>query len=448
MLLQQRHIRVTSAPKNQLFTGKTDIFQMGSHMEGQNPKVYNQQYSEKQADKMLPFRQFRFMEKTVDKRGSLKYVDFTPPRIVKGKRWYIAYRYRVPPSLREKYKRDFERFRVYEDINRYKTDEYAKLLRDQVEQALLDGYTPFPEATVVNTGDWSLSYGLDQFIEYTKGKGLRAGSVEQYIKASNLVREYFLTDNSIYRPVKEVTREQIKAMMSFFKTKNKWANTTYNNNITILKLIFNWFMKEEKILKNPVQVERLMVSIEKNKYYDQKTAALLKETMLQDDPYLYKFISFIYYTAVRPKKEVRALQVKHVLFDRGLLSVPSTVSKNKKTEFIPMATELVNLLKSMGVDQSPPEYYIFGRGKPEERPVGFNYFAAKYRKIKKKLGIGNDWTIFSWRHTRAIDLANAGANPYDIMKIFRHSNLEITMRYLRELGLNISEGINEKTKKF
>jgi hypothetical protein len=60
------------------------------------------------------------------------------------KRWWIAYKFRIPEELKHLHKSaKWKVFRVFEDINRYKTDEYAELLLTAVQAGLEKGFNPF-----------------------------------------------------------------------------------------------------------------------------------------------------------------------------------------------------------------------------------------------------------------------------------------------------------------
>jgi site-specific recombinase XerD len=67
-----------------------------------------------------------------------------------------------------------------------------------------------------------------------------------------------------------------------------------------------------------------------------------------------------------------------------------------------------------------------------------NYFTQKFTKLKKQLSLPKEVTMYAIKHTRAIHLAQDGADPYSIMQLFRHSGLDITMAYLRDLGVNVN----------
>lgn len=386
------------------------------------------------------------------------YVHFRPPKIKKTKaRWYVEYWYKIPPEFREQYgKKVYKRFIVIEDINRYKTDEYAKLLRDGIHEALKNGFNPFEQEKKVladpplESVEISLNVALDRFEEYIKEKGLRRKTITAYSAVAGLLKEYFLTGNKIYKPVSSFTKKDINDFLLDLNRKNKHTSTTFNNLLRVTRVIFNWFIKEEIITKSPaLGVEFRPTHVTKHKYYDDKTAALLKAVLKRDRMSLYRFCEFCYYSTLRPMSEALKLQCKHVLFDRKLLFVPASISKNKNDDYVPMSEGLIELLREMKVHEAPPEFYIFGINSiPAPKPASPNYYGKPFTKIRDELGLDKNLSIYAFKHTRCIHLAQAGASPYEIMKLLRHKDLSATMSYMRELGVNISTEINDLTRKF
>lgn len=89
------------------------------------------------------------------------------------------------------------------------------------------------------------------------------------------------------------------------------------------------------------------------------------------------------------------------------------------------------------------------REKTGNSPASANYFSMLFKPFKDKFGLGPDHTLYSWKHTRAIHLIQDGVQPYELMKMFRHSDLATTSLYLRDLGLTVDgDAINSKTRKF
>lgn len=373
------------------------------------------------------------------------YSHYRPPKLKKEPhRWYVEYWYRVPEELRSQYTKEWHRFRVFEDINRHKTEDYANQLLKAVKESLEGGYSPFEEERKYfvkpEHAPLSLNSALDRFMEYCRHKQLRESSIRAYQAVVDMLKVYFLKDNRIYEPVETYTKDDLKKFFASYRS--QWSNTTINNNITYVRAIFNYFVKEDIIAKSPASaLEMLPVKVTKHKYYPEDIARKLKEAM-KVKPELYEFCQFIYYTATRPKSETRLLQVKHILFDRKLLFIPAHISKNKTDDYIPLGDQVLELLESR--KGLPPDYYIFGSAKPRSQ----NLFAQWYKPFKDKFGLGDDYTLYSWKHTRAIDLAQAGTDPYQIMRLFRHSSLEETIKYLRDLGATDFKELHEKTKSF
>jgi hypothetical protein len=90
---------------------------------------------------------FRFLKHYSDQNSDQvlgKFINWKPPKLYKGKRWWVEYQFRIPEELRPRYNgARWKGFPVFEDINRYKSDEYAELLLKAVRFALEQGFNPF-----------------------------------------------------------------------------------------------------------------------------------------------------------------------------------------------------------------------------------------------------------------------------------------------------------------
>jgi hypothetical protein len=94
----------------------------------------------------LKIKPFSFLSSFSDQNSDqnlAKFINWKPPKLYKRKRWWIEYQFRIPEELRSRYKgAKWKGFPVFEDINRYKTDEYAELLLKAVRFALEQGFNP------------------------------------------------------------------------------------------------------------------------------------------------------------------------------------------------------------------------------------------------------------------------------------------------------------------
>ena len=70
-----------------------------------------------------------------------------------------------------------------------------------------------------------------------------------------------------------------------------------------------------------------------------------------------------------------------------------------------------------------------------------DYITFKHRKLMNVIGIGLEKNLYSWKATGAADLYNATKDPYLVMSQCRHSDIKITMLYLRSLGLQTNDKV-------
>ncbi len=87
---------------------------------------------------------FRFLKNYSDQNSDqilARYVNWKQPKLYKGKRWWVEYQFRIPEELRHRFNGDkWKGYRVFEDINRYKSDEYAEFLIKAIRYALEQGF--------------------------------------------------------------------------------------------------------------------------------------------------------------------------------------------------------------------------------------------------------------------------------------------------------------------
>lgn len=368
---------------------------------------------------------FSFLNCYRDKTDTLGKFDYRLAQIKKGKRWFVQYDFRDPSTKK------FRRFKVYEDINRKKGEEqenYAILLRDAVNIGLKNGYNPFQKKElIVAVKNWTVIQGLNYFKQHLESRGLRKRTIQTYQSVLRML--YKETDQIKNQNIKDLTKQQVTAVLRSAKQKNTWSNTTFNNNVTFVKAIFNFLIDEEILEFSPAdRIKSLPEQITKHKYFDDATWKKIKE---KASPELMEFIMFLYHTGTRPN-EARQLTSDHILRDRKLLFIPASISKNKKDNYVPLSKYVL------------ANYQLKGRLFKHQ----VNYYGTRFRKLKESLGLNKDHTLYSIKATRAIHLANDGADPYTIMQLFRHSGLDITMSYLRDLGININREATEKGIRF
>ena len=139
---------------------------------------------------------------------------------------------------------------------------------------------------------------------------------------------------------------------------------------------------------------------------------------------------FSYCCLLRPHREVRLLKWKDFSDDLKYASVDGSRVKSKRNRIVPVP-EIIRTNLSVG----QPDHYIF-----TNCPIGFNddYFKTLWSRYKKQSKIIDvETTLYSFRHTGAIDLFKRTGSITKLQTAMGHSSIKVSLTYLR--GLEIPE---------
>lgn len=357
---------------------------------------------------------------------NMKHINYHPARLSKGKKWYVSFQYRNPKTGK------FEKFRVTKGINRIhdekEKEEFARDLIDGVNRFLKRGGNPFKksiETIAAQPKQWTLGQGLNYFKQKLPDRKLRARTVKAYSLTVKMLAKALTP--YLNNDITTITRRHIEAALS----NNEWANTTYNNNLTNIKLIFNWLIEREVLEKNPAKkIKALSRLVTTHKSF---TAEMWGEAIKKAPPDLADFIMFLYHSGMRPAEATR-LTSEHLDFHKRLIEISGDIAKNKKSRFNPMSD------------------YIFEKYRNHKGILFIrhnSYYEKLFRQLRPEIGASKKHTMYSLcRHSRALHLAADGVSIYNIMQFLGHSSPEITMKYLRDIGATINREAAEKGLRF
>jgi site-specific recombinase XerD len=223
------------------------------------------------------------------------------------------------------------------------------------------------------------------------------------------------------------------------RLKKGWGARSYNNACNDLTTFFNYLVAKRKMPVNPIGVgmlERIKNTAEKNKYYDAETIKLILPE-IQKKPELRRFIRWTYYSCARGS-ELRALKIKDIDIAIKKITISAEAGKTGEqvgARSIPICNELMDIIKEEKLKDLNPDWYVFGTlDKPGPKPSGKSYYSDKYLPIKNKLKLDHNYTIYSFKHSRVIDLLVAGFKPIKVMYLTGHSDWNSFQKYIRELG--------------
>lgn len=422
------------------------------------------------------------VQKTATGRTKFKHMicPYTEPEIKRysNNDWCVEYWYQYPndwpefPSLK--------RFKVREGVNyikdpEKKEEEITKLWRI-VNIALKElNHNPFEdiiekqrriqeeqerqqrlcEQAAIKESELTIEKAFEWFTSTKTKSGLSDRTMEGY---NSFMKNFKIwidaynenLSNKPYLLIQDLTTEVIEKYLEVSADAADWKGRTYNNNLKGLITIFGYLKKKKKIEVNPIgsgEIETRPNRSEKNKYYSKGTRDIIQPE-LDKIPYLDLFIKWVYYSCARIT-ELNRLQVGDIDFELKRIRVPAEVGKTGAhvgVRTIPICEELHDLIDQMALRKLPTKYYIFTR---EQKPglvmIADDYFRDIYLPIKRKLDLDNNYTLYSFKHTRVVDLLVAGYTPQLVMFLTGHTDWTSFQKYCRELGVVISDQLTGKT---
>jgi len=287
-----------------------------------------------------------------------------------------------------------------------KTDELASLVYDY----LLSNDYSFAES--------SKPFSLDHFDEVIKAK-----------LTEPLSPKYILTLESLSK----LLREQIKANGNIgIEFTNKLLksyknHTSFNTIRRHLNVLLN-HLKENGFNANPTSLKPLKQTETLHKPITKLNEVL--EDIRSYNHNLYLCALFTYCCLLRPHREIRLLKWKDFSDDLKYVSVDGSRVKSKRNRIVPVP-EVIR--SSLLVGQ--PDHFIFTNS-----PIEFNadYFKTLWSRYKKQsIVIDKEVTLYSFRHTGAIDLFKRTGSITKLQSAMGHSSINVSLTYLR--GLEVPE---------
>lgn len=383
---------------------------------------------------------------------SVKYLDWRPPRLVRGKIWYVVFYYRVPIDLQAEYNCEWYRFRVNHGINKYRDEKYCQDIIDSLNYSLEKGFNPFVDVQqdfALNANenkDMTVKQAMNFFIEKHKEKGLEKSTIQRYEGVVRLILNYFADNKLLGHAVTGIRKHHVEALLSTYRQNHHWSNRQQNNMKGYISTIFQFLLKSEVIEKNPVAfIPKLKSKSTKHKYYDKQLFPKVIEVIKANDMYLFYAVSFVYYLCVRSSKELRLMKVGDIVDEGKYFLFRSEASKSDREDLIPIDTNLIEVIKEMGLLTADKSKYIFGiKHEPGDKPVNADYFSSRFAKIRKLAGLESSHTMYSFKYTRVVHLLRDGAKLADVSKLMRHKDIAVTALYARQLNVDFDSSELQK----
>jgi integrase len=422
------------------------------------------------------------VQKTATRRTKFKHMNcpYTLPEIKRysNNDWCVEYTYQFPEDWPEY--PAMKRIKVREGVNYIKDpvqkeEAIVELCRIVQEALKSSSYNPFDEivdkrrrieeerirleAEELAAKNKQAELSIEQAFLWFKtskeklGRGDRTieGYVS-YMKNFRLWIELYNSNpsNTPLVNIEDIKTETIETYLEVSSDDAEWKARTYNNNLKGLITIFTYLKTKKKIVVNPLAdkaIETRTSRSEKNKYYSKSLRALIQPE-LDKVPYLDLFIKWIYYSCARTN-ELPRLRISDIDLDLRKIKVPAMVGKTGAhigDRTIPICEELYDIIMEMGIMKYPLNHYIFTKAHhPGPVMLPDDYFRDQYLPIKRLLKLDTNYTMYSFKHTRVVDLLAAGFSSHLVMFLTGHTDWKSFQAYCKDLGAVIDDQLKGKT---
>lgn len=364
------------------------------------------------------------------------------------KRWYVYFSFRNPKTGKME-----RQTPIYLGVNQFKKlserKEAIKILRDTLEKGLENG----------TINPYENSYNESKIISIQEAFALGLKNAEKTMSESSF-KDYkhrlsqldkWLTISGFYgRSIQTITKKTIVNFLNDIleKTSPKNRNNTRSN----LSIFFKYLEDNEYISENFIpKIPVLNAKPKRNKTYTQTQENQIFEYLEQNDKDLLLFIKFVSYNFLRPI-EVCRLQVKDIDFQGGQLFVQA---KNQlvKTKIIPE----ILLQEIQHFKNKNPEFYLFSpNGADFWNTTETNkrdYWSKRFKKAKNALNLGEEYGLYSFRHTFITKLYRELRKKYTpfetkshLMLITGHTTITALEKYLRDIDAELPQDYSELLK--
>lgn len=239
-----------------------------------------------------------------------------------------------------------------------------------------------------------------------------------------------------------IDNEAIRNAVAVMRDTEQLSGSTINQRLSLLSVLFDFAADDMGIddLQKP-RIKRQKPSPRRTKRYshDEEQRAIkwcLEHSPVQ--PRLSIMADLIPFLADTGFRLSEALSLEYKRVDFNINSIAVLVTKSKKPKAIPMTDRVRTILLSRKAQggQMP-----FGE-------LDSNQADKLWVKIRKAIGLADDKeaVLHSFRHTTASRLADAGVNPFAIMKMLGHSNIQTTQGYVHMSANGLGNAVGSLNK--
>ena len=300
-----------------------------------------------------------------------------------------------------------------------KSKDNPTLLKAAFELKLREGWKPQPKKKIVKEVPITVIQALQKGVEVK----IKQGCSERFIKDAKRIIILWKRYES-EQQIKNLTLDKLQPshIRNFLVRPNWSAKTqrTVKSTLSPLLTEFKPHLVQSVKLKKPTSTL--------HKPFDNINEIL--EAIKAYNKQLYLCCLMTYGCLLRPHREIRELTWSDFSDDLKYIHLSGNRNKSGRNRIVPVPSYVRELLV-----KGEPHHNIFS-GKPQ--PLNNDYFKTLWSRFKKQSKmLEQGQTLYSFRHSGAIEIFKRTGSITKLQKAMGHSSINVSLTYLR--GLEISE---------
>lgn len=369
-------------------------------------------------------------EKKMYFRKPLAYVEYKPPKLTRGKVWYISY-YAINPQTGK-----LKRVRIKLDhINpvRERIKAAHAIVADITERLAL-GWNPFEKAATVKSTRPALEV-FDIFIK-AKEREMEKQSLHSYRSFINVFRSWIISQGADeHTTIGSISPEIARAFMTHVEDEMLVSPTTYNNYLSFLLTFFGWMKERRYIGTNPFEgIERKQRKPKRRRTFSTDELQRLFSFLGRDNPEFLAVCLLCYCCFIRPK-EIALLKCSDISLEMQSVHIRGEIAKNDNESYRTIPDVIIPVLRHL--DLSHPDWYVFGHHAGDtwclkSSPIYSNQkkYSDYWNIVRKELNFGKDLQFYSLKDTGITNMLGASVPISFVQQQADHSSVAMTAVYV------------------
>ncbi len=288
--------------------------------------------------------------------------------------------------------------------------------------ALLDGWTPESVEEDVCDNERPVASFVEAF---APAPHLSKKYADELIGTRNRFLDFLRRRQLSQTPVSSLSRLQCMAFLNHCETAS-----TFNHERQRLAAVLKTAYSNLE-LNNPVHgiPQRKVAAVMHEPFED--VAAVLEE-IREFNSNLYLCCLITYGCLLRPHKEVRELSWQDISPDLSSVMLSGKRNKSKRVRVVPVPDFVIVELRKRKAMSNASEENIFSM---TVEPFNPSYFKSLWTVFKRKSSrVKKEQTLYSFRHSAALDLFSRTGDLRKLSTAMGHSSLEVTLGYLKHMA--------------